>query len=84
MKRSEHQILTTHAGSLPRPDELIELNRARLSGEAYNEAALSDALRRSVADVVREQVAAGIHIPNDGEFGNATRARVDYGAWGSY
>jgi 5-methyltetrahydropteroyltriglutamate--homocysteine methyltransferase len=84
MKRSEHHILTTHAGSLPRPNELIELNRARLGGEAYNESALSDALRRSVSNVVCEQVAAGIQIPNDGEFGNATRSAVDYGAWASY
>jgi 5-methyltetrahydropteroyltriglutamate--homocysteine methyltransferase len=84
MKRSEHQILTTHAGSLPRPNQLIELNRTRLSGEAYDESARSDALHRSVRDVVCEQVNAGIQIPNDGEFGNVTRSAVDYGAWASY
>jgi 5-methyltetrahydropteroyltriglutamate--homocysteine methyltransferase len=84
MKRSEHRVLTTHVGSLPRPPALIELNRSRLAGEPYSATELSTTLRQSVAAVVRDQVAAGIGVVNDGEFGNATRAPVDYGAWASY
>ncbi|MBV9582420.1 MAG: cobalamin-independent methionine synthase II family protein [Chloroflexi bacterium] len=84
MKRSETRILTTHAGSLPRPEQLINLNRARLAGETYDARGLAATLRQSVAEVVREQLAVGIQVPNDGEFGNATRAAVDYGAWATY
>jgi 5-methyltetrahydropteroyltriglutamate--homocysteine methyltransferase len=36
MKRSDGRILTTHAGSLPRPEALLEVNRAKLAGESYD------------------------------------------------
>ena len=62
MKRSEHRILTSHAGSLPRPDDVIELNRARHAGESTDEAAYQDRLRLAVEDVVRRQKAAGVDI----------------------
>ena len=78
------RILTTHAGSLPRPDELIELNRARQAGEASDERAYQERLRAAVADVVRRQVQLGIDIPGDGEYGKAMGQRVNYGAWWSY
>jgi len=67
MKRSEHRILTTHVGSLPRPTELLEAAAAR--NGAYD--AL---LRQSVADVVRRQVEIGIDIPSDGEFSKSSWA----------
>jgi 5-methyltetrahydropteroyltriglutamate--homocysteine methyltransferase len=69
MKRSTDRILTTHAGSLPRPAGLPELVQARATGAAYDKALLSRALRDGVADVVRQQVASGVDSVNDGEFG---------------
>ena len=79
MRRSTHRILTTHAGSLPRPDPLIEANRDRPMDPAT--AAL---LRAAVADVVKQQAAAGIDVVNDGEFGKPMTSEVDYGAWATY
>ena len=80
MKRSAQRILTSHAGSLPRPDELIELNRARQAGESRDEAGYQERLRLAVEDVVRRQKAAGIDIAGDGEYGKAMGQRVNYGA----
>ena len=37
MKRSDRRILTSHVGSLPRPEALIEINRAKFAGEAYDQ-----------------------------------------------
>ena len=83
MTESRSRILTTHAGSLPRPDALIELNRRRAAGESDDES-LAKLLRSSVADVVRRQVECGIDVVNDGEFGKAMTASTDYGAWLTY
>src|SRR4030095_15507695 len=77
-------ILTTQAGSLPRPDDLIELNRARAAGESGDEAGYQARLGSAVAEVVRRQHSAGIHVPGDGEFGKAMGQKVNYGAWWSY
>jgi 5-methyltetrahydropteroyltriglutamate--homocysteine methyltransferase len=77
-------MLTSHAGSLPRPEELIEANRARESGGSADEASFQARLRASVADVVRRQREAGIDVPGDGEFGKAMGHRVNYRAWWSY
>jgi 5-methyltetrahydropteroyltriglutamate--homocysteine methyltransferase len=63
------RILTTHVGSLVRPDELVAFLRAREAAEPYDEAAFEECLRRSVADVVRRQAETGIDIVSDGEFG---------------
>ena len=84
MKRSHARILTTQAGSLPRPDDLIELNRARAAGESRDEAGYQARLGSAVAEVVRRQQTAGIDIPGDGEFGKAMGQKVNYGAWWSY
>ena len=84
MKRSRHQILTSHAGSLPRPDALIEANRVRESGVGADESRFQDQLRSSVAEVVRLQKQAGITIPGDGEFGKSMGHKVNYRAWWSY
>ncbi|HZO42139.1 MAG TPA: cobalamin-independent methionine synthase II family protein [Methylomirabilota bacterium] len=84
MKRSRHQILTSHAGSLPRPDALIEANRVRESGVGADESRFQDQLRASVAEVVRLQKQAGITIPGDGEFGKSMGHKVNYRAWWSY
>jgi 5-methyltetrahydropteroyltriglutamate--homocysteine methyltransferase len=84
MKRSTDGILTTHAGSLPRPQRLIELNRARSQGEAIDDRVFADALADAVSDVVCHQRDVGIDIPDDGEFGKAMTAALDYGAWWNY
>ncbi|MGH7113852.1 MAG: cobalamin-independent methionine synthase II family protein [Stellaceae bacterium] len=84
MRTSTDCILTTHVGSLPRPDELIAANRAREEGRASDEAAFQQLLRQAVADVVRAQQDAGIDVPGDGELGKSMGHRVNYGAWWSY
>ena len=84
MRQSRDQILTTHAGSLPRPDELIDANRARESGMSTDERRFQDQLRASVGDVVRLQKQVGVAIPGDGEFGKSMGHKVNYRAWWSY
>jgi len=84
MRNSSHGIITTQAGSLPRPDDLIELNRARQDGETADEAAYQSRLADAVVEVVRRQHEAGVDIAGDGEFGKAMGQRVNYGAWWSY
>jgi 5-methyltetrahydropteroyltriglutamate--homocysteine methyltransferase len=84
VRGSRDRILTSHAGSLPRPDELIEANRARESGESADEARFQQELRAGVTGVVRQQKAAGIDVPGDGEFGKSMGHRVNYRAWWSY
>jgi 5-methyltetrahydropteroyltriglutamate--homocysteine methyltransferase len=84
MRQSRDQVLTSHAGSLPRPDALIEANRTRESGMATDERRFQDNLRSSVAEVVRLQEQAGIAIPGDGEFGKSMGHKVNYRAWWSY
>src|SRR5262245_31704561 len=84
MRHSGDRILTSHAGSLPRPDALIEANLARESGGAPDERGFGPALTSAVADVVRRQRAVGVDVPNDGEFGKSMGHRVNYRAWWSY
>ena len=84
MKTSSDHILTSHVGSLPRPDDLIEANRAREAGETVDEKRFQEKLRAAVANIVRRQRDLGIAIPNDGEFGKSMGHRVNYGAWLSY
>jgi 5-methyltetrahydropteroyltriglutamate--homocysteine methyltransferase len=67
MKRSTDRILTTHTGSLPRPPELLDLMRAKMRGEAVDEAALASLVSSSVGTILREQVENGIDIASDGE-----------------
>jgi 5-methyltetrahydropteroyltriglutamate--homocysteine methyltransferase len=71
MKRSETRILTTHVGSLIRPQALQEFLRAKQSGKPYDEKAYAACLTSSVAEVVAEQAKAGIDVVSDGEFGKA-------------
>jgi len=84
MKTSSDHILTSHAGSLPRPDALIEAYRAREAGEVASDRAIEDSLRVSVSEVVRRQHDLGIDIPGDGEYGKSMGHRVNYGAWWRY
>ena len=72
MHRSVNRILTTHVGSLIRPPQLLDLVRARQTGDAGNEHAYDECLRASVAEIVKRQAQTGIDIVNDGEFGKST------------
>lgn len=72
MERSTNRILTTHVGSLIRPPQLLELIRARQTGDAVNQQAYEQCLRASVAEVVGRQAQTGIDIVNEGEFGKST------------
>jgi 5-methyltetrahydropteroyltriglutamate--homocysteine methyltransferase len=84
MKNSRDRILTSQVGSLPRPDNLLERNRMRESGEDKDEAGFQRLLRSAVADVVRRQKDTGIDLPGDGEYGKSMGQKVNYGAWWSY
>jgi 5-methyltetrahydropteroyltriglutamate--homocysteine methyltransferase len=67
VKRSTERILTTHAGSLPRPDDVRAAIAARSAGEPCDEAVLDQRLQEAVSEVVRRQAAAGVDVVNDGE-----------------
>jgi 5-methyltetrahydropteroyltriglutamate--homocysteine methyltransferase len=69
MKRSTERILTTHTGSLPRPDDLVALLTAHEMDELHDQAAFAARVRTAVAEVVRKQHDAGVDIVNDGEMG---------------
>ncbi|HEY4174961.1 MAG TPA: hypothetical protein VGM42_18170, partial [Rhodopila sp.] len=84
MKASSDRILTSHAGSLPRPDALIEANRTRAAASGADEDRFQAQLRAAVGDVVARQKALGIDLPGDGEYGKSMGSRVNYGAWWSY
>jgi 5-methyltetrahydropteroyltriglutamate--homocysteine methyltransferase len=64
---SEKRFLTTHVGSLPRQDELMQIMFAREDGIPIDQAALEEKITRAVEEVVARQVKAGIDIVNDGE-----------------
>ena len=67
MKRSIERILTTHTGSLPRPDNLMQMMIAKEQGKAVDASELAGTVRNAVADAVKHQVAVGIDIISDGE-----------------
>jgi 5-methyltetrahydropteroyltriglutamate--homocysteine methyltransferase len=69
MRRSTERILTTHTGSLPRPPDVVELMRARQSGQPVDEEGLAERVTSAVGEVVRQQVEAGIDVVSDGEAG---------------
>jgi 5-methyltetrahydropteroyltriglutamate--homocysteine methyltransferase len=84
MRSSEKRILTTHAGSLPRPADLIALGRGRAAGESKDADAFVRCLAAAVRDVVHRQRELGVDIPDDGEFGKPVAGSYDYGAWWNY
>ena len=67
MKRSEDHILTTHAGSLPRPNYLQPLLHAKRTGEPYDPDELAQKVRQAVKEVVDQQVEFGIDVIGEGE-----------------
>jgi len=72
MKRSTERILTTHVGSLQRPDALIPFLRAKDRGEAYDQDGYAKAVREAVSEVVRKQTEAGVDVVTDGEQGKTS------------
>ena len=69
MKRSTERILTTHVGSLPRPEDLRALILQKQQGQKVDEAAFAARVKSAVAETVRRQAEAGIDIVADGEMG---------------
>src|SRR5579864_3535621 len=68
------RFLTTHTGSLPRPDDLVRAMFAKEEGVPVDRAALAAKIRSSVAAVVQRQVEAGIDLVNDGEMSKPSYA----------
>jgi 5-methyltetrahydropteroyltriglutamate--homocysteine methyltransferase len=67
MKLSTDRFLTTHVGSLPRPQEVVDQLFAQDRGETVEEAKFNEMMRRAAADLVKRQAEAGIDIVSDGE-----------------
>ncbi len=67
MKTSTDRILTTHTGGIARPDDLIEMMRAKENGRPYDEEMFEKRVTAAVEDCVRRQVEAGLDVINDGE-----------------
>src|SRR5438067_4857952 len=67
MQRSTSRIITTHCGSLPRPDLLVALLAAEEAGDELDHQVLAESVSASVAQVVRRQDHVGIDVINDGE-----------------
>ena len=74
MKQSVDRILTSHTGSLPRPEKLIELMFAREEGKNVDAQLLNQSIRDSVREVVEHQQAAGIDVVSDGEMSKPSYA----------
>ncbi|HUK58732.1 MAG TPA: cobalamin-independent methionine synthase II family protein [Stellaceae bacterium] len=67
IQQNKDHIQTTHIGSLPRPHAILDLMKARLTGQPYDQRLFDETVTRAVADMVRQQVACGIEIVSDGE-----------------
>ena len=67
MKRSTERILTTHTGSLPRPDDLVGMVEGRDQRELRSDPRFEARVKEAVAEIVQKQVAAGVAVVNDGE-----------------
>ena len=68
MQHSTKRILTTHAGSLPRPPDLLDMLAAKEQGQPVDEAARAARLPRAVKEIVQKQIELGIDIVDDGEY----------------
>ena len=71
MPNDDSRILTTHVGGLVRPQEIIELMRAKEFAHEYDREELAGRVRSGVAEVVQRQLAEGVDIPSDGEYGKS-------------
>lgn len=67
MQRSSQRILTTHCGSLPRPDHLLAALDLRDLGQPHDESAVARTIATAVAEIVQKQKSVGLDVINDGE-----------------
>jgi len=74
VQRSSERFLTTHTGSLPRPDDLVRMMFAKEEGVAVDGGALAARIASAVADIVARQAGAGVDIVNDGEMSKPSYA----------
>jgi 5-methyltetrahydropteroyltriglutamate--homocysteine methyltransferase len=74
MQRSTERFLTTHTGSLPRPEDLIRMMYAKEEGVPVDRTALAARVRAAVAEVVKKQADAGVDLINDGEMSKPSYA----------
>jgi 5-methyltetrahydropteroyltriglutamate--homocysteine methyltransferase len=74
MQRSTDRFLTTHTGSLPRPDDLIRIMYAKEEGVPIDPGALAARVKAAVAEIVDKQIAAGVDLVNDGELSKPSYA----------
>ncbi|MDJ0760586.1 MAG: cobalamin-independent methionine synthase II family protein [Woeseiaceae bacterium] len=74
MAASDRRILTTHTGSLPRPEDLIQIMWAKGDGIPVDQHALDERIANAVDEVVKKQVDAGVAIVNDGEMSKSSYA----------
>ncbi len=74
MKTSTDRILTTHVGSMPRPQAVVDQLFAQDQGEAYDQAEFDQVMRQAVRDVAARQVEAGVDVISDGEMSKISYA----------
>jgi 5-methyltetrahydropteroyltriglutamate--homocysteine methyltransferase len=74
MQRSTERVLTTHTGSLPRPDALEQAMLASLEGRAQDAEELQSLVREATIAVIRRQAGCGVDVVNDGEFSKPSYA----------
>ena len=77
MQRSTHRILTTHCGSLPRPNDLLEMLMAREQGRLHDMPAFHTRVRAAIGECVRKQRDTGLDIVNDGEWSKPDYSTYD-------
>lgn len=74
MKTSTERILTTHVGSMPRPQEVVDLLFAEDQGRPFDATVYAETMTRQVTNVVGKQTAAGVDVPSDGEMSKISYA----------
>jgi 5-methyltetrahydropteroyltriglutamate--homocysteine methyltransferase len=74
MKTSTERILTTHVGSLPRPQDVVDLLFAQDRGENYGAAKFDQVIARAVTEVVKKQASVGVDVVSDGEMSKISYA----------
>ena len=74
MSRSPDRILTTHTGSLPRPEDLVKMTWAQADGVPVDAAAFAARVESAVREVVQKQLTAGVSLINDGEMSKPSYA----------
>jgi 5-methyltetrahydropteroyltriglutamate--homocysteine methyltransferase len=74
MKTSTNRILTTHVGSMPRPQEVVDMLFVEDQDTDYDRAAYDDVMARNVAAIVAKQRASGVDIVSDGEMSKISYA----------